>query len=58
MVTVTLDGKKNLTGISLEPEAVDPDDVEMLEDLIRAAFNDASRKVDEALQDQLSGFSL
>jgi len=53
MVTVTLDGKKNLTAISLKPEAVDPEDVEMLEDLIVAAFNEASRKVDEKLNSQI-----
>ena len=57
MVTVILDGKKNLTTISLKPEAVDPDDTEMLEDLILAAFNEASRKVDERLQAQLGGLS-
>jgi len=55
IVTVTLDGKKNLTAISLKPEAVDPDDTEMLEDLILTAFNDASRKVDEKLNDQIGG---
>jgi DNA-binding YbaB/EbfC family protein len=53
MVTVTLDGKKNLTAISIKPEVIDPDDTEMLEDLILAAFNDASRKVDEKLNAQI-----
>lgn len=53
MVTVTLDGKKNLTAISLKPDVVDPDDTEMLEDLIIAAFNDASRKVDEKMNSQI-----
>ena len=44
-VTLTCDGK--MTGISIKPEAVDPDDIEMLEDLIVAAFNDATEKAEE-----------
>lgn len=46
-VTVTVTGKREVTGVKLDPEAVDPDDVEMLEDLIVAAVNEAMRKVDE-----------
>lgn len=57
MVTVRMDGNKQLLDVVIDPEAVDPDDVEMLQDLIVAAFNDAARKVDEALQDQLQGFT-
>ena len=49
MVRVVLDGKKNLKSVSIQPDAVDPADVEMLEDLIQAAFQDASRQVDEAV---------
>ena len=47
-VQVTVSGKKVLTKVTLDPDAVDPDDVEMLEDLIMVAVNDAMKKVDEA----------
>lgn len=55
MVSVTMDGKKNLKSVTIKPEAVDPDDVEMLEDLVLAAVNEACRKVDEATSSQLEG---
>ena len=47
-VEVTVTGKKEVTKVKLDPEAVDPDDVEMLEDLVMAAVNEALRKADEA----------
>ncbi len=47
-VEVTVTGKKEVTAIKLSPEAVDPDDVEMLEDLIMAAINEAMKQADEA----------
>ena len=47
MVTVTMTGKHEVTAIKIKPEAVDPDDLEMLEDLIVVATNEALRKVDE-----------
>lgn len=47
MVEVSMTGKKAITGIKLKREAVDPDDVEMLEDLIVAAINDATKKAEE-----------
>jgi len=46
-VEITVSGKKEITKVSLDKDAVDPDDVEMLEDLIMAAANEALRKVDE-----------
>lgn len=46
-VKVTVSGSKAVTGVVLQPEAVDPEDVEMLQDLIMAAVNEALRKVDE-----------
>ena len=46
-VTVTVSGKKEVLSVKLSPEVVDPDDVEMLEDLIVAATNEALRKVEE-----------
>lgn len=47
MVEVRMLGDRTITAVSIKPEAVDPDDVEMLEDLITAAFNDALKQVDE-----------
>ena len=46
-VTVTVNGKKEIDSIKIKPEAVDPDDVEMLEDLIMTAVNEGIRKADE-----------
>ena len=47
MVNVTVSGAKEVLVVSIKPEAVDPDDIEMLEDLITAAVNDALNKVSE-----------
>jgi hypothetical protein len=55
MVTVTVNGHKNVLRIKLDPEAVSKDDVEMLQDMIVAAINDAHRKVDEALASRMQG---
>jgi nucleoid-associated protein EbfC len=55
MVTVEMSGHKQLLSLKLDPEVVSKDDVEMLQDLIVAAVNDAHRKVDEAMQNQLGG---
>jgi DNA-binding YbaB/EbfC family protein len=57
MVTVVLDGQKHLMSIRFEPEVVNRDEVEMLQDLIIAAFNDAGAKVDEALSQKLGGLT-
>ncbi len=46
-VTVTINGKKELLSVKISPEAVDPDDVETLEDLILSAVNEAMRQADE-----------
>lgn len=53
MVSVTLDGQKNLVAVRLDPEVINRDDVEMLQDLIVAAFNDAAAKVDEHISQKL-----
>jgi DNA-binding YbaB/EbfC family protein len=55
MVTVVVNGHKNLQSIKLDPEVVSKDDVDMLQDLIVAAINDAHRRVDEALASQMQG---
>ncbi len=57
VVTVKMSGKKELTSISIKPEAVDPDDVEMLEDLILTAVNDALTKVDSANATKMSSIT-
>ena len=55
MVTVTVNGHKQVLAVKLDPEVVSKDDVEMLQDLIVAALGDAHRKVDEALASQMQG---
>ena len=55
MVTVVVSGDKQLHSIKIDPEVVSKDDVEMLQDLILAAINDAHRKVDEQLGQQMQG---
>ena len=55
MVQVTMDGTKQLVSITIDPETVDSDDLEMLQDLVLAAVNEAGRRVDEALSSQLGG---
>jgi DNA-binding YbaB/EbfC family protein len=47
LVTVLLNGKKKMQSVKIKPECIDPDDLEMLEDLIIAAYNDAAEKADE-----------
>jgi len=54
MVTVVMNGNKQLQSIAIDPEVVSKDDVEMLQDLIVAAMNDATRKVDDQIQGQMS----
>lgn len=49
-VTVKVSGKKEILSVKIEEEVVDPDDIEMLEDLIVAATNEALRKIDEISQ--------
>ena len=58
MVTVVLDGTKNLISIKIEPEIVKSGDIEMLQDLILAAFNDAGAKVDQAMSEKLGALGL
>ena len=57
LVTVTMNGKKKMSAVSIDPEAVDLDDLEMLEDLIVAAYNDAFGKAEE-LEKQLVPFQI
>ncbi|MBP5193612.1 MAG: YbaB/EbfC family nucleoid-associated protein [Clostridia bacterium] len=56
MVKVVVNGKKAVKGITIDPAAVDPDDVEMLEDLIVAALGDAYAKADELYEEKMGAF--
>ena len=53
VVAVTVSGKKELLSVKISPEACDPEDVEMLEDLVLVAVNDAMKKADEASASQM-----
>jgi DNA-binding YbaB/EbfC family protein len=55
MVTVVVNGAKQLQAVTIDPEVVSKDDVEMLQDMIVAAVNDANRKVDEELGKTVGG---
>jgi len=57
MVKATMNGNKELLSITIDKEAVDPNDVEMLQDLVVAAVNEASRKVDEEMQGQIGAMT-
>lgn len=57
MVKAEMSGQKELLSLRIEKEAVDPNDVEMLQDLIVAAINEATRKVDAEMQSQLGGLA-
>lgn len=57
MVKATMNGQKELLGVVIDKEAVDPSDVEMLQDLVVAAVNEAARKVDEELQKSMGAMT-
>jgi nucleoid-associated protein EbfC len=57
MVKVAMDGQKNLLTLTIDPEVVSKDDVEMLQDLIMAAVNEAARNVDQAVQEKVGALS-
>ncbi len=56
-VTVTVTGKKEIKDIQIQPDVCDPDDVEMLQDLIMAAANEALRQMEEISQAEMSKFT-
>ena len=56
-VSATVNGKKELTALVLKPEVVDPEDVEMLQDLVISAVNEALRQADEAMQTSMNAFT-
>ncbi len=53
-VDITINGKRNVLSLKIKPEVVDPEDVEMLEDLIMSAFNEAIRILDETSDEEMS----
>ncbi|MGI5987001.1 YbaB/EbfC family nucleoid-associated protein [uncultured Oscillibacter sp.] len=55
VVEAKVNGKKEVQSISIKPEAVDPEDVEMLQDLVVSAVNEALRQADEAMEKSISG---
>jgi nucleoid-associated protein EbfC len=57
MVKAEMSGNKELLSIVIDKEAVDPNDVDMLQDLVKAAVNEAARKVDEAMQSSLGAMT-
>jgi DNA-binding YbaB/EbfC family protein len=57
MVTVKMSGHKQLVAVKIEPEAMDPEDPSMLEDLIVAAVNEAGRKVEETMQGKMGSMA-
>lgn len=54
-VTVKMDGRKQVLGLKIDPEAVKSGDIEMLQDLITAAVNGAAKKIDDAMQSAMGG---
>ena len=52
-VKIVMDGEKQVQSLTLDPAAVDPEDVEMLQDLLTAAFNEATRKVDDMMKTEM-----
>lgn len=57
VVTVVVNGHKNVQSVTIKPEAVDPDDVEMLQDLVMTAVNDAMAKADELANQDMGKFT-
>lgn len=57
MVKIEMSGSKEVLGVTIDKDAVDPNDVEMLQDLVMAAFNEAARKVDDEMQSQIGGMT-
>src|SRR5881227_970315 len=57
MVKAAMNGHKELLSVIIDKEAVDPNDIDMLQDLVVAAVNEASRKVDEEMQGQLGAMT-
>lgn len=57
MVTVKMTGHKQVVSVKIDPEVLDPEDPGLLEDLVQAAFNEATTKVDETLQGRMGSMA-
>ncbi len=57
MVKVEMNGNKEVLSVTIDKEAVDPEDVDMLQDLVKAAANEAARKVDEEMQSSMGAMT-
>ena len=57
VVSAEVNGKKEVTAITIKPEAVDPEDVEMLQDLVISAVNEALRQADDAMSNRMNSFT-
>jgi DNA-binding YbaB/EbfC family protein len=57
MVKATMSGNKELLSITIDKQVIDPDDVEMLQDLVKAAVNEAARKVDDEMQSSMGAMT-
>ena len=57
MVTVEMNGHKKLVSVKIDPEVLDPEDPTMLEDLVLAAVNEATRRIDETLQQRVGSLA-
>ena len=57
VVKVEMDGQKQLRSLKIDPEVVNRDDVEMLQDLVLSAVNEAARKVEAAIQEKVGGLT-
>ncbi|MDX1643751.1 MAG: YbaB/EbfC family nucleoid-associated protein [Thermoanaerobaculia bacterium] len=57
VVTVKMNGQKQLLSVELDPEVIDPEDPEILQDLLVAAFNEATRQIDDQLSEKLGGMA-
>ena len=55
VVTAVVSGKKELTSLTIKPDAVDPEDVEMLQDLVVSAVNEALRQANDAMENSMNG---
>lgn len=57
VITAVMDGQKNLLDLRISADAIDPEDPEMLQDLILSAVSEAARKVDEEVQEKMGGLT-
>ena len=57
MIKASMNGNKELLAITIDKQVVDPEDVEMLQDLVKAAVNEAARKVDEEMQSSMGAMT-